>query len=375
MNLGENFISAVRQLADERNLSVEIILASIEDALALAYRKYREGKLDPVVTIDRNSGDVRIFEVKRVVDSDPGSDDIDIEEARIYGGENILVGETVRIPVKKHPAQFGRIAAQTARQVITQRLKDAQREIVYNEFNDKIGQLISAKIFKNENDQVFVHMGERNEALLPREQRIPGEEYPVGETMKFYLLDVRQTGRGPRIIVSRVHPALLRKLLELEIPEIADGTVEIKGVVREAGARAKVAVASNVPGVDPVGACVGNSGNRIVAIRNELCGEKIDIIVWDENPLEFIKNSLSPAKVTDAVEVADAENTARVYAPADQLSLAIGKAGQNVRLAARLTGWKVDITTREAEASAAAAGVEEVSAEDVAEVPAGDVEN
>ncbi len=346
MELGANFLSALKQLVDERGLSEEVILSSVEAALTLAYRKFREGKLDPVVHIDRSTGAVEIFDVRRAVEGDmPGDGEISIAEAKALGNDDVQAGDAVRIPVNDHPAKFGRIAAQTARQVITQRLKDAEREIVYNEFNDKIGDLITATIFKAENDQILVRLGERNEAVLPREERITGESYAVGQTKKFFLLDVRQTGRGPRIIVSRTHPGLLRKLLELEIPEVNDGTVEIKGIVREAGARAKVAVVSSDPAVDPVGACVGNSGARIRNISNDLCEEKIDIIIWSDDPLEFIKNSLSPAKITSVEPVEGEERTAKVFAPPDQLSLAIGKSGQNVRLAARLTGWKVDINT------------------------------
>ncbi len=346
MELGVNFLSALKQLVEERNLSEEVILSSVEAALALAYRKFREGRLEPVVNIDRATGAVTIFDVRRAVDSEaPGDSEISLAEARELGYENVQPGDAVKVPVLEHPEKFGRIAAQTARQVITQRLKDAEREIVYNEFNDKIGDLINATIFKAENDQILVRLSERNEAVLPREERIAGEDYTPGQTKKFFLLDVRQTGRGPRIVVSRTHPGLLRKLLELEIPEIHDGTVEIKGIVREAGARAKVAVASADPAVDPVGACVGNSGARIKSISTDLRDEKIDIIVWSEDPLEFIKNALSPAKVTSVEAVEGQDRTAKVFAPADQLSLAIGKAGQNVRLAARLTGWKVDINT------------------------------
>ncbi|MGN0839113.1 MAG: transcription termination factor NusA [Pyramidobacter sp.] len=347
MKLSEDFLGALKQLVEERGLSEEVIFSSVEAALALAYRKFKETRQDPVVTIDRTTGDVSIFDLRRAVESDPGPGEISLAEARTLGGETVQPGDTVKVPVLLHPEKFGRIAAQTARQVITQRLKDAEREIVYNEFNDKIGDLVTATIFKAEDDQVLVRLGERNEAVLPKEERISGETYTPGEAKKFFLLDVRQTGRGPRIVVSRTHPGLLRKLLELEIPEIQDGTVEIKGIVREAGARAKVAVASTKPEVDPVGACVGNSGARIKNISNDLCGEKIDVIVWSEDPLEFIKNALSPAKVTRVEAVEGQDRTAKVYAPADQLSLAIGKAGQNVRLAARLTGWKVDINTSE----------------------------
>lgn len=350
MEWGNNFLSAIKTIAEERNLSEDIIFSSVEAALGLAYRKFRESKYDPVVSIDRGTGALSIYDVRKVEEEDKcGEGEITPAEARDLGYLDAVPGDMVKVPVTEQPAKFGRIAAQTARQVITQRLKDAEREIVYNEFNDKIGDLVTATIFKAEGTQIVVRLSDRNEAVLPVEERIAGESYTPGTSMKFFLLDVRQSGRGPRILVSRTHPGLLRKLLELEIPEISDGTVEIKGIVRdrENGNRAKVAVFSTDPDVDPVGACVGNSGARIRGISEELCGEKIDIIVWNEDPLEFIKNALSPAKVVSAEEVPGQERTAKVYAPADQLSLAIGKAGQNVRLAAKLTGWKIDINAVE----------------------------
>ncbi len=359
MQLGENFMGALRMLADERGLSEEVILKSVEAALALAYRKYREAKEDPVknepvVTIDPSSGLVSIFDVRRVGDDEataPG--DIGRDEARALPGfSEAVAGDLVNVPVLEEPASFGRIAAQVARQVISQKLRDAERGLreaergaLYSQFSDRIGTLVSATIFKKEGEQIIVRLPDHTEAVLPQDERIAGEEYETGASMKFFLLDVRQSSRGGNIVVSRTHPGLLRKLLEVEIPEIQSGTVEIKGIVREAGARAKVAVVSNDPDVDPVGACVGSAGARIRNVSAELCDEKIDIIVWSEDPLEFIKNALSPASVTSAEAVAGQERTAKVYAPADQLSLAIGKAGQNVRLAARLTGWKVDINT------------------------------
>lgn len=346
MQLGHEFIKALQELTEERNLSEDVIVSSIEAALANAYRKYRIGNIDPEVHIDRENGEIEIFDIKKVVEEPhPQTSEISIEEARSLGFANALIGSMVRIPVNETPDHFGRIAAQTARQVIIQRLKDAEREIVFNQFAEKIGDLVTGIIFKSENDQVIVRINERNEAILPKEERIAGELYVPGERKKFFLLDVRPTTRGPRIIVSRTHPGLLRRLMELEIPEIADGTIEIKGIVREAGTRAKIAVASSDPGVDPVGACVGNSGTRIKSISNDLNGEKIDIIVWSEDPLIFIKNALSPAKPLKIEPVLEQERTVKVFAKPDQLSLAIGKAGQNVRLAARLTGWKLDINT------------------------------
>jgi len=221
--------------------------------------------------------------------------------------------------------------------------------VVFKEFADKIGDLIYGVVFKTEGDQVLVRLNERSEAILPREERMVNERYEPGMRMKFYLLDVRQTTRGPRIVVSRTHPGLLRRLLELEIPELQEGTVEIKGIVREAGARAKVAVTSLDANVDPVGACVGNRGTRIKSISGELGGERIDVIVWSLDPTVFVRNALSPAKTVKIEPLLDQEKALRVYVRPDQLSLAIGKAGQNVRLAARLTGWKIDIKVLEPE--------------------------
>ncbi len=346
MQLGSDFIRALRQLTEERNLSQEIILGSIEAALASAYRKFKEKNLEPEVHIDGETGDISIVEIRRVVDEARGGEgELTPEEAAALGHAGLVEGDVVRTPVEIAPETFGRIAAQTARQVIIQRLKDAEREIVFNEFSERIGDLVNGVIFKAENDQVLVRISDRTEAMLPREERIAGETYELGGRMKCYLLDVRQTTRGPRIVVSRTHPGLLRRLLELEVPEIADGVVELHGIVREAGARAKIAVSTLDPNVDPVGACVGNGGARIKTISNELDGEKIDVVIWSDDPLQYIRNALSPAKILRVEPVLEQEKSVRVFARPDQLSLAIGKAGQNVRLAARLTGWKVDINS------------------------------
>jgi N utilization substance protein A len=209
--------------------------------------------------------------------------------------------------------------------------------------------MVLGTVFKTEGDQVLVRVNDRTDALLPREERINGEQYPPGERKKFLLLDVRKTTRGPRIIVSRTHPGLLKRLLELEVPEISEGTVEIKSIVREAGTRAKIAVRSLDMNVDPVGACVGNEGTRIKSISHELGGERIDVIIWSDDAMQFVRNALSPAKAAKIEPILEQEHSLRVYVRQDQLSLAIGKAGQNVRLAARLTGWKIDIKVIEPE--------------------------
>ncbi|MCF4113600.1 MULTISPECIES: transcription termination factor NusA [Dethiosulfovibrio] len=349
MQLGSDFIRALMQLTEERNLSQSIILGSIEAALASAYKKYKEKNLEPEVKIDGETGNISIMEIRRVVDEVKNSDaELTSEDAAALGFPGLVEGDVVKTEVEIAPESFGRIAAQTARQVIIQRLKDAEREIIFNEFSERVGDMVNGVVFKAENDQILVRISERTEAMLPREERINGETYELGSRMKFYLLDVRQTTRGPRIVVSRTHPGLLRRLMELEIPEIRDGVVEIHGIVREAGARAKVAVTTLDPNVDPVGACVGNGGSRIKTISNELNGEKIDVVIWSDDPLQYIRNTLSPAKVVRVEPVLEQEKSAKVFARPDQLSLAIGKAGQNVRLAARLTGWKVDINPLEA---------------------------
>ena len=348
MQLGRDFVRALKQITTERGLSPEIVASSLEAALVSAYRKYQDGNQDVEVHIDLESGSVSLCEIKQIVDIvDTPDTQISLSDARKLGFLDVDTGDIIRI--EENPENFGRIAAQTARQVIIQRLKDAERQNIFEEFADRVGDLVTGLVFKSEHDQVLIRLNERTEAILPREERIVGESYTPGERMKFYLLDVRQTTRGPRIVVSRTHPGLLRKLLELEVPEITDGIIELKGIVREAGARAKVAVFSLDLNVDSVGACVGNSGARIKSISKELCGEKIDIIIWNNDPLQFIRNALSPAKIVKIEPNHDLERAVSVYARPHQLSLAIGKAGQNVRLAARLTGWKIDINALEAE--------------------------
>lgn len=348
MQFGRDFVRALAQITKERGLSKEIIASSLEAALISAYKKYQGGNQDVEVHIDSESGDISICEIKRIVDEVVSPDtEISLADAQAKGILDVEVGDIVRL--EQNPEDFGRIAAQTARQVIIQRLKDAERQIIFEEFSDKVGDLVTGVVFKSENDQVLIRLNERTEAILPREERIVGESYIPTERLKFYLLDVRQTTRGPRIVVSRTHPGLLRKLLELEVPEIQEGVIEIKNIVREAGTRAKVAVQSLDMNVDPVGACVGTSGTRIKSISQELCGEKVDVIIWSTDPLQYIRNALSPAKIVKIEPVLEQEKAVKVYARPDQLSLAIGKAGQNVRLAARLTGWKIDINALEPE--------------------------
>jgi len=348
MQLGRDFVRALRQITQERKLSHEIISSGLEAALVSAYRKYKGGDQEVEVFIDLENGELSICEVRKIVETIENEDtEILLTDARKIGFEDIEPGDVIRIEVV--PENFGRIAAQTARQVIIQRLKDAERQIIFEEFSGKIGDLVNGIIFKSENDQVLVRLNDRTEAILPREERIFGESYALGERKKFYLLEVRQTTRGPRIIVSRSHPNLLKRLLELEIPEIREGTVEIQNIVREGGARAKVAVTTLDANVDPVGACIGSGGSRIKSISRELGGERIDVIVWSNDPLQYIRNALSPARVVKVEPVLEQERSVQVFVRPDHLSLAIGKAGQNVRLAARLTLWKIDIKVIEPE--------------------------
>ncbi len=348
MQLGKDIRKVLKQIEEEKGLSEEIIVASLEAAMVSAYKKYKGGNQTAEVHIDLESGDFTLYEVRMVVDGETSDEsEISIAEAKRRGNDDVEVGDVIRKEV--FPEDFGRIAAQTARQVIIQRLKDAERQVIYEQFSDKIGNIITGTIFKAEGDQILVRLNEKTEAIMPKEERIIGEKYLPGSRMKFYLLDVRQTTRGPRIIVSRTHPKLLHKLLELEVPEIQDGVVEIRNIVREAGTRAKIAVASLDANVEPLGACVGKQGARIKSISNELHGERIDIIVWSQDILTYIRNSLSPAKVLKIEPLLDQDRSVLVYVRSDQLSLAIGKAGQNVRLAARLTGWKIDIKVKEDE--------------------------
>ena len=348
MQLGKDFKKVLKQIEEEKGLSEEIIVASLEAAMVSAYKKYKGGNQTAEVHIDVDSGDFTLYEVRLVVpDETSDESEISIAEAKRRGNDDVEPGDIIRKEV--FPEDFGRIAAQTARQVIIQRLKDAERQVIYEQFSDKIGNIITGTIFKSEGDQILVRLNEKTEAIMPKEERIIGEKYLPGSRMKFYLLDVRQTTRGPRIIVSRTHPKLLHKLLELEVPEIQDGVVEIRNIVREAGTRAKIAVASLDANVEPLGACVGKQGARIKSISNELHGERIDIIVWSQDILTYIRNSLSPAKVLKIEPLLDQDRSVIVYVRSYQLSLAIGKAGQNVRLAARLTGWKIDIKVKEDE--------------------------
>ena len=338
--LKSDLLLAVTQLAAERNLPQPIVVKAVEAALASAYKRdpAAQGQ-DVIVEMDPVDGDVIVRTVRHVVEEveDPlmeltAGDAQDLQEGAVVG-DIIETGQLEYNP--------GRIAAQTAKQVVMQRLREAERDIVFEEFIDKEGEVLTATVQRVESRWVTVDLG-KAEAVMPPTEQSPFERYRPGQQLKFFVVQVGRTIRGPEIIVSRTHPDLLRRLFEVEVPEIFNGVIEIKAIAREPGARSKVAVSSNQEGVDAVGACVGLRGIRIQNVVNELLGEKIDVIEWDEDAIKFISNSLSPA-VADRVDLNEEEESALVLVPERQLSLAIGREGQNVRLAAKLTNWRIDI--------------------------------
>ncbi|QGG48217.1 transcription termination factor NusA [Heliorestis convoluta] len=333
------FLEALQDLEREKNISKEILIEAIEAALISAYKK-NFGSLQNVrVHIDRASGEFKVYSRKNVVDNVVDSRlEISLEEAKTID-PRYQIDDIIEFEVT--PRNFGRIAAQTAKQVVVQRIREAERGMIYEEFSNREGDIVSGIVQRMENKNIFVDLG-RVEALLAPSEQMTGESYRHGDRIKAYIVEVKKTTKGPQVMISRTHPGLLKRLFELEVPEIHDGTVELKAASREAGARSKIAVYSRDENVDPVGACVGPKGMRVQAIVTELRGEKIDIVKWNEDPARFVANALSPAKVI-SVDIIEDEKVARVIVPDYQLSLAIGKEGQNARLAAKLTGWKIDI--------------------------------
>jgi len=330
---------AITQLAAEKNLPKEVILQAMEVALASAYKKDSELSGNVVVHIDRETGDHHVFLERTVVQEVTGPRvEISITDARPIK-PHATIGDTILTEV--HPSHAGRIAAQTAKQVVLQRLREAEREMVFEEFSNREGDIVSGVIQRVDAKQIIIDLG-KTEAILPVSEQVRTEHYRPGQRMKFYLVEVHRSTRGPQLILSRTHKNLLKRLFELEVPEIYRGVVEIKTIAREASFRSKVAVAARQEGVDPVGSCVGLRGIRIQNIVNELNGERIDVIQWDPDPARFVAYALSPAQVL-SVHIRPEENTASVIVPDRQLSLAIGKEGQNARLAAKLTGWRIDI--------------------------------
>jgi len=354
------FEIAITQLCSDRNVSPEVILEAIEASLVSAYKRNFGANQNVSVTLDRRTGQARVAVKKAVVaDVEDEETQIGLTEARRYD-PTVDVGGFVDIELK--PRNFGRIAAQTAKQVIMQRIREAERDSVYLEYVDRVGELANGVVrnVDSRSGSVTVNLG-KAEALLPRSEQIPGEYYRFNQRLRVYIAEVERSSQGPQILVSRAHHGLLRRLLEMEVPEIYNGTVEINAIAREAGSRSKVAVAALQHGVDPVGSCVGMRGVRIQNIVNELNGEKIDVVPWSENTEEFIANALSPARVLRVYLFPD-ENTAKVVVPDMALSLAIGKEGQNARLAHKLTGWRIDISS-ETEAAEEAVRLEEQARE------------
>lgn len=337
----QDFMDALDELEKDRGINKEIIIDTIEQALLTAYKKNFGSAQNVRVEVDREDGEVRVFSQRRVVDESDLYDtflEIELEDARKIDPSYEL-GDIIENEVT--PKDFGRIAAQTAKQVVVQRIREAEREIVYNEFIEKESEIVTGEIARATSKTVYVNIG-KIEASMPENEQIPGEVYKAGQKIKVYILEVKKTNKGPQIVVSRSHPGLVKRLFEMQVVEIFEGIVQIKSVSREAGSRTKIAVQSIDEKIDPIGACVGPKGARVKAVVDELGGEKIDIINYSDDPAEFISASLSPSKV-EKVEVNEEEKTALVVVPDYQLSLAIGKSGQNARLAAKLTNWKIDI--------------------------------
>ncbi|MBU0546739.1 transcription termination factor NusA [Patescibacteria group bacterium] len=366
-----DFISAVHQISEEKGISAEKVFETIEQAIAAAYKKdYGEKGQIIKAKLDTQSGAVKFWQVKIVVDQDSlyseeeiedlkdknkEEDEADGKKVKFNPEKHIMLDEAKKIDEKikvgeeletflESKEDYGRIAAQTAKQVIMQKLREAERENVLSEYKDKEGEILSGIVQRIEGRNIFLDIG-KTLGVLPKEEQVAGEFYRPGQRLKVFVIQVEDTPKGPRVFLSRAYPKLISKLFELEVPEIADGQVEIKAIAREAGSRTKIAVTSNTEGIDPIGASVGQRGTRVQAIINELGGEKIDIIEWSDDPAKFISNSLSPAKVLE-VELMP-KNKVVCIVPEDQLSLAIGKDGQNVRLAAKLTGWKIDVRGQE----------------------------
>jgi N utilization substance protein A len=366
----KQFLSAVAQIAEEKGISEEQIIETLEMAIAAAYKKdYGKKGQNIKVKFDSKTGEIHVFQVFLVVDESMLKEEDDVEEEPSVASEeamegkedkkikfnpykhmmvdeakkikkDIKPGDEIETKLEAH-TDYGRIAAQTAKQVIVQRLREAERELVYNEYKDKENEVVSSIVQRIEGRNIFLDIGKTTGILFPEEQ-IPGEKFFIGQRLRVYILKVEKSAKGANIVLSRAYPKLVSRLFAIEVPEIAAGTVQIKSIAREPGSRTKIAVYTEEEGVDPVGSCVGQKGSRVQTVINELGGEKIDIVEWKEDMAKYIANSLSPAKILD-VEIDDKKRTALAIVPEDQLSLAIGQKGQNVRLAAKLTGWKIDV--------------------------------
>jgi len=336
--MSQELIHVIDQISKEKGISKEMVIEAVESALVSAAKK-KYGAQRIAVQIDPKRGDIVMYAYKKVVpDVINPEEEITLEEAQTLYPDAQMEGE---VPLQVEFQGFGRIAAQTARQVIVQKVREAERDVILKEFNDKIGQLVNGIVLRHEKGAYYLDLG-KTEAVLPAREQVPRESYRRGDRVRAYVLEVRDTSKGPQVVLSRAHPEFVSRLFEMEVPEIYENIVEVKGVVREPGDRTKIAVASKDSHVDPVGACVGMKGSRVQAVVRELRGEKIDIIPWSEDPRIFIAKALSPA-VVEKVGVTEEDRSALAVVADSQLSLAIGKKGQNVRLAAKLTGWKIDI--------------------------------
>ncbi|MBD7936686.1 transcription termination factor NusA [Cytobacillus sp. FSL W7-1323] len=337
--MSSELLDALILLEKEKGISRDVIIDAMEAALVSAYRRNFNQAQNVRIDLNLGSGTMKVFARKEVVDEvfDPRLE-ISIEDARKIN-PNYTVEDIVEMEVT--PKDFGRIAAQTAKQVVTQRVREAERGIIYSEFIDREEDIMTGIVQRQDAKFIYVSLG-KIEAILPVSEQMPSEQYRPHDRIKVFITKVEKTTKGPQIYVSRTHPGLLKRLFEIEVPEIYDGTVELKSVAREAGDRSKISVHSDNPEVDPVGSCVGPKGTRVQAVVNELKGEKIDIVKWSSDPVVFVANALSPSKVLDVV-VNEEDKATTVVVPDYQLSLAIGKRGQNARLAAKLTGWKIDI--------------------------------
>lgn len=337
--MSNQLFDAIHSLAEEKGIEKDVLLEALEAALISAYKKNFKSATNVRVELNEETGKMAVFSRKTIVDDvlDP-QQEIDITEAREVN-PNYELDDVIEVEVT--PKDFGRIAAQAAKQVVTQRVREAERGVIYNEYIDREEDVMTGIIQRKDARFIYVDLG-KIEAKLAESEQMPNEEYHIHDRIKVYVTKVENTNKGPQIYISRSHPGLLSRLFEMEVPEIYDGTVEIQSVAREAGDRSKISVHAPDPDVDPVGSCVGQKGQRVEAIVDELKGEKIDIVEWSDDPVVYVSNALSPSKVVDVI-VDEEEKATTVIVPDYQLSLAIGKRGQNARLAAKLTGWKIDI--------------------------------
>lgn len=353
--MNADFISAIQELGKEKGIDPEILFQAVEDALVAAYKKNTGATQNVRVDMNKVTGEIHVYAQRTIVEGEPAdANEISLDDAQAIDSR-LVAGDIVEVEVT--PKNFGRIAAQNAKQVVVQRIREAERGQVYERFQSRANDIVTGVIQRIENKNVYIDLGKVEAVLAPNEQ-IPGETYQYHDRMKTYIVEVkRNTKGGPQIMVSRTHPGLLKRLFELEVPEIHDGVVEIKSVAREPGMRSKISVYTADNNVDPVGACVGHKGMRVQTIVSELRGEKIDIVKYSEDPAQYVANALSPAKVVSTT-INEDEKICRVVVPDYQLSLAIGKEGQNARLAAKLTGWKIDIKSESQAAEEAEANVD-----------------